>query len=111
VRGALWRGERLAPRENTVSSPRIVSGNVAGVHAEMTRAAGGKNLWVIGGGGLAGQFHDAGLLDEIIVTIAAVTLGTGAPLFPRRIAAPPLKLISVFQFGNAFAELRYEVPR
>src|SRR5712671_5357179 len=38
------------------------------------------------GGDLAGQFADAGLLDEVIVMIAPVTLGGGgAPLLPRRI--------------------------
>lgn len=36
-------------------------------------------------GDLAGQFADAGLLDEIIVSIAPVTLGAGAPLLPRRL--------------------------
>ncbi len=50
----------------------------------MTAAAGGKNVWVVGGGDLAAQFADAGLLDEVLVTIAPVTLGAGAPLFPRR---------------------------
>jgi dihydrofolate reductase len=51
----------------------------------MVRAAGGKNVWIVGGGDLAGQFADAGLLDEVLVTIAPVTLGAGAPLLPRRI--------------------------
>ena len=55
----------------------------APVHAEMAAAAGGKNVWIVGGGDLAGQFADAGLLDEVIVYIAPVTLGSGAPLLPR----------------------------
>ena len=45
---------------------------------------GGKNVWIVGGGDLAGQFADAGLLDEVIVYVAPVTLGAGAPLFPSR---------------------------
>jgi dihydrofolate reductase len=80
------------------------------VHPEMVQAAGGRNVWIVGGGELAGQFHDAGLLDELIVQLAPVTLGRGAPLLPRRIATPPLRLQSVSQLG-AFAELRYAVPR
>jgi dihydrofolate reductase len=87
---------------------RFVRGDVRPVHRDMVQAAEGKNIWIVGGGDLAGQFHDHGLLDEIIVTIAAVTLGAGAPLLPRVIAKPPLKLISVRQMGD-FAELRYEV--
>ena len=63
----------------------FASGDVATVHAEMVRAAGGRNVWVVGGGDLAGQFADAGLLDEVLVSIAPVTLGAGAPLLPRRI--------------------------
>jgi hypothetical protein len=38
-------------------------------HAEMRTAAGSKNIWIVGGGDLAGQFADAGFLDEIIVQI------------------------------------------
>jgi dihydrofolate reductase len=38
---------------------------------------------VVGGGDLAGQFADAGLLEEIWVQFAAVTLGAGRPLLPR----------------------------
>lgn len=90
---------------------RFVRGDVRPVHHEMAAAADGKNVWIVGGGELVGQFHDHGLLDELIVTIAAVTLGGGAPLLPRRIATPPLQLISIQRFGEAFVELRYEVPR
>jgi dihydrofolate reductase len=57
---------------------------IADVHAEMTRAAGGKDVWIVGGGDLAAQFADAGLLDEMIVSYAPVTLGGGKPLFAGR---------------------------
>lgn len=90
---------------------RFVRGDVRPVYEEMAAAAGGKNLWVVGGGDLAGQFHDHGLLDEIIVTIASVTLGAGKPLLPRAITTPPLRLVSARTFGTSFAQLRYEVPR
>jgi dihydrofolate reductase len=90
---------------------RFVKGDVRPVHAEMMADAGGKNVWVVGGGELAGQFYDHGLLDELIVQVTAVTLGGGAPLLPRRIANPPLRVQSVKPFGGAFVEIRYEVPR
>lgn len=89
---------------------RFVQGGVRAVHPAMVQAAGGRNVWVVGGGGLVGQFHDAWLLDELIVQIAPVTLGAGMPLLPRRIDAPALKLQSVSTLGGVFAELRYEVP-
>ena len=89
---------------------RFVRGDVRPVHAAMREAAGTKNIWVVGGGDLAGQFHDAGLLDEVIVQIGSVTLGSGKPLFPRRLTSA-LRLLSVTQIGTGLAELRYEVPR
>jgi dihydrofolate reductase len=88
---------------------RFVSGDVRPVHKQMQAATGEKNIWLVGGGELVGQFYDAGLLDELIIQVGSVTLGSGKPLLPRQIAFPPLRLISVQQFGPGFAELRYEV--
>jgi dihydrofolate reductase len=88
---------------------RFASGDVRAVHAEMRAAARGKNIWVVGGGELVGQFHDAGLLDEIIVQIGSATLGRGKPLFPRRAIPPTLRLTSVQRIGAEFVELRYSV--
>jgi dihydrofolate reductase len=85
----------------------FTSGDVAPVHAEMVRAAGGRNIWIVGGGDLAGQFADAGLLDEVIVSIAPVTLGGGAPLLPRRLE---LRLDELGRNGD-FAGARFSVVR
>jgi len=76
----------------------------------MAAAANGKNIWIVGGGDLAGQFADHGLLDEIILQVASVSLGAGAPLFPRRMTTPPLRLVEVRHFSSNFAQLRYELP-
>src|SRR5262247_3555143 len=74
------------PRELVAGADiRLVKGDVRPVHAQMKAAAAGKNLWLVSGGELVGQFHDAGLLDEIIVQVGSVTLGRGKPLLPRRI--------------------------
>jgi dihydrofolate reductase len=90
---------------------RFVSGEVVPVHAEMVEAAGGKNVWLVGGGDLVGQFHDHGLLDEVIMGVAPVFLGAGAPLLPRRITFPSLRLIDVTRHGSTFVTLRYAVSR
>ncbi|NJK52205.1 MAG: dihydrofolate reductase [Leptolyngbyaceae cyanobacterium SU_3_3] len=90
---------------------RFVKGDVRPVHNEMRAAAEGKNIWIVGGGDLAGQFHDAGLLDELIVQMGSVTLGRGKQLFPRRVLSPTLRLVSVRQIGTGMAELRYEVGK
>jgi dihydrofolate reductase len=89
---------------------RFCKGDVRRVHAEMAGAASGKNLWIVGGGDLVGQFHDHGLIDELIVSIASVTIGAGAPLLPRMISMPPLALRHVKQYGTDFVTLTYDVP-
>jgi len=90
---------------------RFVGGDVRPIHQQMRAAAGERNIWLVGGGDLVGQFHDVGLLDELIVQVGSVTLGTGRPLLPRRIAFPPLRLTAARLIGAGFAELRYDVPR
>ncbi len=68
----------------------LVEGDVAQAYEEITQKLSGTNLWLVGGGDLVGQFHDAGLLDEIILGMTPVTLGRGAPLLPRRITSKHL---------------------
>lgn len=90
---------------------QFVNGDVKPIHAEMTATAGDKNVWIVGGGDLAGQFYDAGLLDELIIQMGSATLGKGKPLFPRRLLFPSLNLKSVNQIGTSMVELRYEVQK
>jgi dihydrofolate reductase len=84
----------------------FVSGAVRPVYDQMRAAAEGRNLWVVGGGELAGQFADLGLLDEIILNVAPVTLGAGAPLLPRRLTAAQLTLTDCGHDGT-FASCTY----
>jgi dihydrofolate reductase len=88
---------------------RFVRGPVAECHPDQLRTAGEQQIWVVGGGDLAGQYADAGLLDEIVVDVAPVTLGGGAPLFPRRLATPPRLRLAEARPNSVFARLRYSV--
>jgi dihydrofolate reductase len=85
----------------------FTSAEIPTVHMELTAAAGDRNVWIVGGGDLAGQFADAELLDEVIVSIAPVTLGGGAPLLPRRIE---LRLEELGRNGD-FVSARFSVVR
>lgn len=90
---------------------RFIRGDVMNFIGEMRAVAGEKNIWIVGGGDLAGQFYDAGLLDEFIVQVGSATLGKGKPLFPRRVLHPVLRLMSVHQMGAGMVELRYEINK
>ncbi len=86
----------------------FVSGPVVEVLPALRAAAGDQDIWVVGGGDLAGQFLDAGLLDEIAVSIAPVLLTGGAPLLPRRLESDRLRLVSAKAVGQ-FARLVYAI--
>ena len=88
----------------------FISGDVAPVHGEMVGAAKGKNVWLVGGGDLVGQFADRGLLDEILLGVAPVMLGGGAPLLPRRIEGSELTFVDLAR-DERFAYLTYGVSR
>jgi dihydrofolate reductase len=87
---------------------RFARGPVADLLPEVEAAAEGKNLWVVGGGDVVGQFADLGRLDDIFLAVAPVTLGSGAPLLPRAITTPPLRLRELRQVAD-FALLHYVV--
>ncbi|GGD22219.1 dihydrofolate reductase family protein [Nocardioides daphniae] len=79
--------------------------DVRSLHAEAVEAAGGKDLWLVGGGALVARFVEAGLVDELWVQLAPVTLGAGAPLLPARVE---LQLEEVVRNGD-FVCTRYTV--
>lgn len=82
----------------------FTSASVAQAHFDLVAAADGKDVWVCGGGDLAGQFLDAGLLDELVITVASRTLGSGKPLLPRDAT---FRLTGARKMSDGFAELRY----
>jgi dihydrofolate reductase len=89
---------------------RFVNGAVADVLPDIRAVAGDGDIWVVGGGDLAGQFLDIGELDEIALSVAPVALTGGAPVLPRRVESDRLRLVEAKAVGQ-FARLRYEVVR
>ena len=60
--------------------------------------------------GFAAQFADAGLLDEIIVSLIPVVLGAGRPVLPiRKGPTRPLELAASNTMGRGIVELRYRL--
>ena len=52
----------------------MVNAAVPDLHGEIVASAGKGDLWIVGGGNVASQFADTGLLDEVAVTIVPVVL-------------------------------------
>ena len=86
---------------------RFTGAPVAEVHQLAVGAAAGRDVWLVGGGELVGQFHDEGLLEELRIQYAPATLGAGMPLLPRRI---DLDLVALAR-NRDFACARYTVRR
>jgi dihydrofolate reductase len=114
VLGHSWPyGERptwvLTSRELPVAEGadiRFHNGPVADIHAEMAKAAGEQDLWVVGGGGVASDLLDAGLLDEVQVTVVPIVLGSGKRLFDRPVPEP-MRLLGTRTFSTGMIELTY----
>jgi dihydrofolate reductase len=95
----------LAPVEG--ADVRFTADPVAEVHAAMREAAGDRDIWLVGGGELVGQFLDHDLLDELWLSLTPVTLGAGAPLLPRRHTTPLRLLEARPSPAGTFVHLHY----
>ncbi|MFF1879262.1 dihydrofolate reductase family protein [Leifsonia sp. NPDC058230] len=85
------------------------AGDITQLDAELRDAAGDRDVWVVGGGSIAAQFADAGLLDELQVTIMPILVGSGKPLLPVAHAGRPLELVSTTPFPGGAVEHVYRL--
>ena len=90
---------------------RIADAEPPDVIDEMRSAAGERDIWVVGGGNVASQFADHGLLDRVEVTIVPVVLGNGKPLLEHRLTGGPMQLLGARTFSSGMVGLTYEVKR
>jgi dihydrofolate reductase len=95
-------GNEGPPLPVTVCSTTLAEGERDGVRfvkdaidaARALREAGGKPVWLWGGGALFRSLAEAGLVDEVEVALIPVLLGTGVKLLPPPAARLPLRLLS-----------------
>jgi dihydrofolate reductase len=86
---------------------RFARGTAAELGPEMIEAAGERDLWVMGGGNVASQFVEAGLLETLVLTVVPVVLGEGKPLFDERLPGRPMQLTGTRVFDTGMVELSY----
>jgi dihydrofolate reductase len=90
---------------------RVVDVEPSDLIDEMRTAAGERDIWIVGGGNVASQFADHGLLDRVEVTLVPVVLGGGKPLFDRRLPGGAMQLLAARTFSSGMVGLTYEVKR
>lgn len=88
----------------------FIRGDVEEWAGDIAADAGEKDVWVLGGGGLAGQLLDAGYLDEVILFTIPILLGGGRHLASLR---APLELTPTMsrEYGRGVRETRYDVAK
>src|SRR5262245_48429283 len=70
-------------------------GEPIGPFVSRLRAQPGKDIWLMGGGGIIASFLDANAIDEFVITVATVFLGDGIPRIGRRQRHVPVGLLSM----------------
>ena len=71
------------------------------------RQQGYNNTWLVGGGKLAKAFHDAGLIDEYVISLIPYILGEGVPLLANGASPGELKLVDCVRHDSGVVQLRY----
>jgi dihydrofolate reductase len=109
VRRARLRGQppRREPLELGSTTYRFVDG-IEDAIEQARAAAGERDVQLLGGGSVAQQALDAGLLDELLIHVAPVLLGGGVRLFEAASPNVQLELDDVIS-SPGVTHLRYRV--
>lgn len=70
-----------------------------------------KNIWIVGGASLARKFLQMKLIDEIIIAIMPILLGSGISFFDDLGQASALHLNDVIAYRDGMVELCYRVKK
>ncbi len=80
------------------------------VQIRRMKAESSKDIWLMGGGEINGQFLDLGLLDELQLAIHPLLLGEGIPGFGgRSLPLERLKLVSTKTYNTGLLIAVYHV--
>lgn len=82
-----------------------------GDFARRLRAQPGKNIWIMGGGGVIASFLDAGEIDEFVIHVIPTFIGEGIPLVEPRARSIKLKLIEEKTWPDGVVKLHYKVTK
>lgn len=67
----------------------------------------GRDIWLYGGSQLTTAFLNAGLVDELWLSVHPILLGSGKPLFQDLDGRKPLKLVESKTYDTGLVSLKY----
>ena len=94
----------------TRESVEFVSGDLAELVNGRLRPT-CRNIWVAGGGALAGEFLRLELADEVAYTVAPILIGEGISFFEGLDKDIALHLVEVKAYKSGMVALRHDVRR
>ena len=86
----------------------LVSGNISD-QVETIKKEPGKDIWLFGGAALTASLMEAGLVDELILAVHPILLGSGKPLFQGIKKRIPLQLFDTKPYDTGLVMLSYKV--
>lgn len=96
--------------KKTIEQATLVNDDPAAFTKQLKSSA-GKDIWLIGGGQINTLLHDAGLIDEYIITVIPHILGAGIELFPDIQREQKMELYKHRVYNNGLAMLYYRKNR
>jgi len=98
------------PPDRTPPGVEFVSGSVS-QFAQRLRSEPGKDIWMMGGGGVIASFLDEGEIDEFMIHVVPLFIGEGIPLVQPRHRTVELELLSTKSWPDGLVRLHYAVQR
>jgi dihydrofolate reductase len=99
----------LATRKKLVKNVEVVSRDAAAFVRKLKQQPKGKGIVVFGGGELAKALFEADLIDEIVLNIQPVLLGSGIPLFHEMTKQIDLQLLNCRPLKDGGIAVTYRV--
>ena len=100
----------LRKRVGKKANLKIVSDDAVTLIRQL-KSTTGKGIVIFGGGELASNLFNADLIDEVVLNVHPVILGSGIPLFPKIERQINLELFKVKRLKNSCIVLSYRVQR
>ena len=102
--------KKLAAKKKPDRNVEIVAEDAANFVSELKKGK-GKRIVVFGGGELAKSLFEADLIDEVVLNIHPVLLGSGIPLFHEMKKQIDLELLDCKILKGGYLAVTYRVKR
>lgn len=96
---------------STVKTGAVLISDDAIAEARKIKAKPGKDIWLYGGAVLTEQMLEAGIIDELWLSVHPILLGSGRQLFKKQEHRVNLKLLESKTYNSGLVSLRYAILR